>query len=189
MAKKRKAQKPHHANTGEHRNALPAGFRLHWYEIGKVLGQGGFGITYLAQDTNLDQAVAIKEYLPSELAVRGDESAVHPISTERAATFAWGLNRFISEGKTLAKFKHPNIVSVYSLFEANNTGYMVMAYEHGSTLETVLRQRRNIPEPELLEILLPLLDGLEQVHQTGFIHRDIKPANIIGAQRWRPRAD
>ncbi len=99
MAKKPKAQSPHHANTDEHRNALPGGFRLHWYEIGKVLGQGGFGITYLAQDRNLDQAVAIKEYLPSELAVRGEDCAVHPISKERAPTIAWGLERFISEGE------------------------------------------------------------------------------------------
>ncbi len=163
----------------EHRNALPAGYRVHWYEIERVLGQGGFGITYLARDSNLDQAVAIKEYLPIELAVRGDDRTVHPVSEERGATYSWGLDRFLREGQTLAKFKHPNIVRVLSLFEANNTGYMVMEYERGATLEAVLRQRRVIQQTELLEMLLSLLDGLEQVHKAGFIHRDIKPANIL----------
>ncbi|GMQ90009.1 MAG: hypothetical protein BMS9Abin10_0351 [Gammaproteobacteria bacterium] len=165
--------------TRQHRNALPAGFRLHWYEIDKVIGQGGFGITYLAHDTNLDQLVAIKEYLPLELAVRVGDSTVQPVSEERGATFAWGLDRFLREGQTLAQFKHPNIVRVFSLFEANNTGYMVMEHEQGTGLERLLKKQRTIAEAQLLKILLPLLDGIERVHDAGFIHRDIKPANIM----------
>lgn len=163
----------------EHRNALQSGYRLHWYVIKEVLGQGGFGITYLAQDTNLDHAVAIKEYLPVEMAVRAGDAGVHPVSGEHGEPFRWGLDRFISEAQTLARFKHPNIVRVFTVFSANNTGYMVMEYERGQGLHEILKQRRTLPEAELLMLLGPILDGLEQVHDRGFIHRDIKPANLF----------
>ena len=114
-----------------HRNSLKAGYQLHWYQIREILGQGGFGITYLAYDTNLDKNVAIKEYLPIELAVRERDSSVHPITEDRGGSYQWGLDRFIKEARTLAKFAHPNIVRVYSVFEENNTAYMVMEYEKG----------------------------------------------------------
>ena len=162
-----------------HHHALPEGYTLHWYEIDSVLGQGGFGITYLARDTNLDQPVAIKEFLPSDLATRTRDSAVHPLSAGHSDTYGWGLNRFLTEARTLAKFRHANIVRVLSVFEANNTAYMVMEYERGESLENLLRQKRlGGGEQTLEDILLPLLDGLERVHETGFIHRDIKPSNI-----------
>ena len=85
-----------------HHNALPAGYVLHWYRVESVLGQGGFGITYLATDTNLDQQVAIKEFLPTELAIRTQDSVVRPVSDDRSETFGWGLNRFLTEARTLA---------------------------------------------------------------------------------------
>ena len=162
-----------------HRNSLKPGHRLHWYRIEKVLGQGGFGITYLAHDFNLDHEVAIKEYLPMELAVRERDSSVQPASDTHGERFKWGLDRFMAEAQTLARFKHPNIVRVLAVFEANRTGYMVMEYEHGDTLHEILTRRQTLEEEELLNIVLPILGGLEKVHERGFIHRDIKPANIF----------
>ena len=162
-----------------HRSALPPGQRLHWYLFERVLGQGGFAVTYLARDENLDQQVAIKEYLPIELAVRDRDFSVHPFSEEKGDKFKWGLDRFITEARTLAKFKHPNIVRVLNVIEANNTAYMVMEYEHGESLQSILSRRKTLEEAELLNILLPVLGGLQMVHDKGFIHRDIKPANIF----------
>ncbi|MDQ3772993.1 MAG: hypothetical protein M3461_00660 [Pseudomonadota bacterium] len=101
-----------------HRNSLRPGHRLHWHRIEKVLGQGGFGITYLAHDFNLNQEVAIKEYLPMALAVRTQDFVVHPASDTHGERFKWGLDRFIAEAQTLARFKHPNIVRVLAVFEA-----------------------------------------------------------------------
>lgn len=162
----------------ELRNSLKAGHELHWYRIKSVLGQGGFGITYLAHDPNLDQLVAIKEYLPMDLAVRDGDNSVYPASSANGERYQWGLDRFISEARTLAKFKHAAIVRVLSVFEENNTAYMVMEYEHGESLQFILDGRKTLTEDELIPILAPLLDGLELIHGTGFIHRDIKPANI-----------
>ena len=159
--------------------ALPMGYQIHWYEIRAVVGQGGFGITYLAKDANLDHLVAIKEYLPANLAVRSGESAVRPVSEGRSSLFDWGLERFVREARTLAKFKHPNIVTVYSVFEANGTAYMVMEYERGVNLEQAIDAGLVLGEAQLLGIVHPLLDGLALVHAGGFIHRDIKPENIL----------
>ena len=161
------------------RNALNTDHLLHWYRIERVLGQGGFGITYLAFDNNLQQEVAIKEYLPMELAVREGDNSVFPVSDRQGDRFKWGLDRFLAEARTLAKFRHPGIVRVLSVFEANNTAYMVMEYERGETLQELLSRRKTLRESEIDNILSPILDGLEQVHKSGFIHRDIKPANIF----------
>jgi serine/threonine protein kinase len=161
-----------------HHNALPNGYQLNVYRIEHVIGQGGFGITYLAED-NLDRKVAIKEYLPSELATRIQEgSEVRPISDDQNDMYQWGLRRFLDEAKTLARFKHPNIISILSYFEENSTAYAVMPYEEGDPLDKLIRQDKFTDEKSLLEILMPILDGLEKVHEQGLIHRDIKPANI-----------
>ncbi len=159
-------------------DALPAGSRLHWYVLERVLGQGGFGITYLAHDTNLDRPVAIKEYLPAEIARRRSDASAWPHSDTLAKRYAWGLERFLLEARTLARFDHPNIVRVLSVFEANNTAYMVMRFEEGEDLATQLDRRGTLPQRQLTDCLLPILDGLELVHAAGFIHRDIKPENI-----------
>ena len=159
-------------------DALPAHSRLHWYIVERVLGQGGFGITYLARDTNLDQKVAVKEYLPIEVATRLPDAAIRSRTEDLRERYRWGLERFIQEARTLAQFDHPNIVRVHSVFEFNNTAYMVMRFEEGSNLATILNRRGTMPEEELLRILLPILDGLELIHKAGFIHRDIKPDNI-----------
>jgi serine/threonine protein kinase len=162
-----------------HRNSLQPGHKLHWYEIKEILGQGGFGITYLAHDANLDEDVAIKEFLPIELASREDDYSIHPLSESHRKNFEWGLDRFIKEARTLTKFKHPSIVRVRNVFEDNNTAYMVMEYENGESLQQLLSKRKTLEEAELIQIIIPLLGGLEVVHETGFIHRDIKPANIF----------
>lgn len=162
----------------EHRNSLQPGYLLHWYHIERILGQGGFGITYLAMDTNLNRQVAIKEYLPVEMAVRQDNTSVYPVSGEHGEQFKWGLERFISEAQTLARFKHPNIVRVHAVFRENNTAYMVMEYEHGRGLDRILKEKNTLDEDELKQIIAPILNGLEAVHAASFIHRDIKPPNI-----------
>ena len=118
---------------------LPSGYRLHWYELEDVLGRGGFGITYLARDTNLNQQVAVKEFMPTDLAMRDSDNTIYPLSESHEDTYAWGLSRFISEAQTLARFTHPNIVPVRSVFEANNSAYMVMDYVRGRSLNEALR--------------------------------------------------
>jgi len=163
-------------------NTLPKGYLLHWYEIVDVIGRGGFGITYLARDKNLDLLVAIKEYLPEDFASRKDHSTVQPKTGDQSDLYAWGLERFVTEARILAKFNHPNIIRVLSVFEQNQTAYMVMEYAQGDDLATVYKNRRKehrpLDEQEYLDIFVPICDGLSLVHNEGFIHRDIKPANI-----------
>mgnify|MGYP003331122944 CR=1 FL=1 len=150
------------------------------YTITAVLGQGGFGITYRARDGQLNRDVAIKEYLPASLAVRQDGITVLPRSTEAAEDFIWGRDRFVAEGSTLASLTEaPAIVRVYDFLELNGTAYIVMELVPGETLEARLRKQRSLPPQEIDSILKPMLDGLEQVHEAGFLHRDIKPANIL----------
>jgi len=166
--------------------ALQPGHRLHEYRIDDVLGQGGFGITYLATDVNLHAQVAIKEYLPAEFAIRTGDSTVRPRRIEVTATLLEGLDQFLVEARTLASFRHPNIVRVARFFEANRTAYMVLDYERGRSLGAWWRKQRpddtvlpGIPEPDLLMLLAPLLDGLALVHHKGVLHRDIKPDNVL----------
>ena len=162
-----------------HLNSLKPGHQIHWYEIIEILGEGGFGITYLARDINLNHEVAIKEYMPSELATRKDDGSVQPISSEKKESYQWGLERFLDEAKTIAQFQHPNIVRVRSVFEAKNTAYMVMDYEMGESLHEILMRRKTLDEEDIKNIILPIIDGIRIVHAAGIIHRDIKPANIF----------
>jgi serine/threonine protein kinase len=158
--------------------ALAPGHEILWYTIDRVLGQGGFGITYLAHDRNLDRAVAIKEYLPTSFAYRDQNHTVKPITSDHGANFSWGLSSFLKEAQTLARFNHPNIVRVQSVFEENSTAYMVMEYEHGQELATIYKGGEHLEQPFFENIFLPIMDGLKEIHKFDFIHRDIKPANI-----------
>ena len=160
--------------------ALQPGQAIGRYEIVSVLGQGGFGITYRARDVQLGREVAIKEYLPSALAVRQDGVTVLPRSTKMADDFGWGRDRFVTEGRTLASLHRvPAIVKVFDYLETNGTAYIVMELLSGRTLEERIVQDGPLKADEVDRILWPLLDGLEQVHAAGFLHRDIKPANIL----------
>jgi serine/threonine protein kinase len=158
---------------------LPVDYDLQCYTIKRVLGQGGFGITYLAQDNTLEREVAIKEFMPRDIAGRGNDYTVQTLNKELHDKLIWGMERFIREARTLSKFNHDNIVRVYSVFEANNTAYMVMSYEHGISFYEKLQRDGQPSEDELMGMLLGLIDGLEVLHEARFIHRDIKPGNIF----------
>ena len=162
----------------DHKQALPPGFELGAYRVVRVLGVGGFGVTYLCEHAGLSVQVAVKEYLPNEIAVR-DGAEVHPKSAGDREGFEWGLSRFLDEARTLARFEHPNVVRVRDCFEANNTAYIVMDYEDGEPLDALLRRHGTLTEAQLKRMLLPVADGLRQVHAAGFLHRDVKPANIF----------
>ncbi len=157
---------------------LPRGYGLQEYRIEKLLGVGGFGLTYLARDENLNLQVALKEYLPGEIATRGADQTISPSSKETEETFGWGKRRFLDESRTLASFRHPNIVRVMRFFEANGTAYMVMEFVEGAPLADWIKGRRPLPEAHLRAFFMPLLEGLEVVHKAGYTHRDIKPGNI-----------
>ena len=167
--------------------SLKVGQTIGRYEILSILGQGGFGITYRARDIQLGRDVAIKEYLPSALAVRQDGVTVLPRSTKLAEDFSWGRQRFVDEGRTLASLhRAPAIVHVFDFLEANGTAYIVMELLSGETMEDRLRREGKLDAEAIERILWPLLDGLEQVHSTGFLHRDIKPANILLDAEGKP---
>ena len=146
-------------------NALSAGTRLHEFEIVDLIGEGGFGIVYLARDRVLERKVALKEYLPASLASRGPGATVAPTSTRSVETFDIGLRSFINEARMLAQFDHPALVKVYRFWEANGTAYMVMPYLPGHHAEGSIAQRRSAPGRGAAHALLaPLLDALEVLH-------------------------
>ena len=158
---------------------LPAGYELQCYTIKSVLGQGGFGVTYLAKDNNLDREIAIKEFMPRDIAARENNYTIRPLNDAMSEQLAWGMERFIREARTLSKFNHNNIVRVHTVFEENNTAYMVMSYEHGISFHEKLLKDGQPSEDELKDMMIGLLDGMEVLHEAGFIHRDIKPGNIF----------
>jgi nitrous oxidase accessory protein NosD len=163
-----------------HYYSLAPGEQLFEYQISGVLGHGGFGITYLAHDENLNQDVAIKEYLPNELALRDSTKTVRAKSSDDEETFRWGLEAFLKEARNIARCRHPNIMQVRRYFQANGTAYLVMDFEEGETLDLLLgRHGGTLDQETLLPILAGLLDGLAVVHTAGILHRDIKPGNII----------
>ena len=172
---------PKPANYGGNLLALPEGQELVGdYRIKRVLGAGGFGITYLADEKALARLVTIKEYFPADFAARDGDIDASPRSRECASDYKWGLDRFIEEAQTLARFVHPNIVRVYRYFLANNTGYMVLQFEEGGSFKSWLKGLKRAPrQTELDTIIAPLLDALEMVHKGDFLHRDIAPDNII----------
>lgn len=157
---------------------LPGGYQLGNYRIASVLSSGGFSIVYLAYDEN-DQPVAIKEYLPSQLALRREGDALPSISEENLATFRYGMKCFFEEGRSLARLSHPNVVRVLNFFRANETVYLVMRYERGRTLQEHIQARRGaLKEVFIRHVFTQLLTGLREVHSNKLLHLDIKPANI-----------
>ena len=164
-----------------HQNALNVGSTLAEYTIESVLGHGGFSVTYLAHDNALGAHVAIKEYLPQDVAARdGRTTFVVPRASKDAIRFYhWGLKNFVKEARALARFKHHNIVRVLRFIEANGTAYTVMEYEQGQTLAQYLKDKgQRLDETSLLRIVMPILNGLHAVHEVGLLHLDIKPENI-----------
>ena len=175
----------------ERRDALPVGTLLQGFTLQAVIGHGGFGIVYRAGHNNLDLTVAIKEYLPIELAVR-EGTTVQPRSATVQGDFDDGLRRFRDEAQALIDLdSHPNIVSCRDFFRAHGTAYLVMTYEDGQSLAEVLAKReadgRPFGESDLLAVMVPVLEGLARVHAAGMLHRDVKPSNIlIRRQDGRP---
>ncbi len=160
---------------------LPGTLLKDQYLVGRALGHGGFGITYLGWDTNLKLKVALKEYFPSQWASRqAGSSGVSVHSQEAAQHFKDGLEKFLDEGRTLARFHQvPGIVSVLNFFRENHTGYLVMSFVEGITLKQYLeKQGGKISAEAAVRVLLPVMDALAQVHEAGVLHRDISPDNI-----------
>ncbi|HEX7436307.1 MAG TPA: serine/threonine-protein kinase [Caldimonas sp.] len=174
--------------TSSHSLTLLAGTRLGEFEITQTIGEGGFGIVYSAWDHSLDRRVALKEYMPSSLAVRSGQAEIQPRSERHRETFEAGLKSFVNEAKLLAQFDHPSLLKVYRFWEANGTAYMVMPFLEGLTLRDTVRA---MPEPPneawILGLLSPLCDALAMLHAAQIYHRDIAPDNIhLLADTGRP---
>ena len=168
-----KAEEPIHMNPGTLLDDR--------YIIGRVLGYGGFGVTYIAWDKKLEQKVAIKEYLPSEFSTRmPGEEMITIFGGERKEQFQEGLEKFVEEAKRLSKFQNENgIVRIFNSFEVNDTAYIIMEYLNGETLADYLEREGKISEDKAMEMLLPVLNSLQVVHEEGILHRDIAPENIF----------
>ncbi len=158
--------------------ALPAGYRLGEYEIERILGEGGFGVTYLARHTVILKRVAIKEYLPVDFAVRSEGQTVRPRTESTREHYEWGLERFLEEARTLAKLDHPHLLKVSDFLRANDTAYIVMEYVEGESLEAVVGREGRLDAAWVQEMMWVLINALWHVHQEKILHRDIKPENI-----------
>jgi hypothetical protein len=177
-------------NKAYSNKALPAGTVLREWRIEEVLGVGGFGIVYKAKGIYFNELVAIKEYFPSSISERDSDATVVPIDSDVEEVHALGLKKFVEEAKLLWNLstpsRHPNIVSVRSLFEIHGTAYMVMDFEDGSSLSKMIKQGRRFNERSLWGILRPIAEGLDRAHRVGVLHRDIKPPNILINEDSRP---
>ena len=159
---------------------LQAGTRLQEFEIYAVIGQGGFGIVYLARDLSLQRMVAIKEYMPAQLAGRNVDCTVRPLTAGQADVFELGRRSFINEARMLARFKHPGLLEVLRFWEQNGTAYMAMPYYDGATLTQYLKRHPGVAtEDWLKKTLKPLVDALGHMHEEDCFHRDVAPDNIL----------
>jgi len=170
--------------------ALPPGTVLREWRLEQVLGVGGFGIVYKGRGIYFDELVAIKEYFPSSISDRKNGDTVVPTDSDAEEVHALGLKKFVEEAKLLWNLskptRHPNIVSVRSLFEIHGTAYMVMDFEDGVPLSDLIKKRKKFSEGELLALIRPMGEGLERAHRVGVLHRDIKPANILIKEDGEP---
>src|SRR5256885_2798002 len=168
-------------------NALAAGTRLHEFELIRVLGEGGFGVVYLARDTAQQRLVAVKEYMPASLARRGAGTLVHVRSEREAGLFQAGLSSFLAEAQMLARFDHPALVRMHRSWEEHGTAYTVMPYYEGITLKAMRDDVAGVPDDALLRRLLQtLLGALHVLHAASVYHRDISPDNILMQPDGRP---
>lgn len=167
----------------QNNSPLPDGLEVAGYRIVKKIASGGFSIVYMAYD-DLGNAVAIKEYLPSALALRQPGELALTIPQANLPVFHIGLKCFFEEGRSLARISHPNVVSVLNFFRANETVYMVMAYESGHSLQEHILIRRDksfkpiMPEKFIRNVFRQVINGLREVHANKLLHLDLKPANI-----------
>ena len=171
---------PPTASTTQNTHTLPNGTRLGEFELTETLGEGGFGIVYLAWDHSLDRKVALKEYMPSAIAFRVGQTEIRPRSERHQETFEAGMKSFINEAKLLAQFDHPALVKVYRFWEAHGTAYMVMPFYEGVTVRDAVRKRAEPPdEAWIVALLEPLFHALSMLHTSQCFHRDIAPDNIM----------
>ena len=173
-----------------HNKALPIGTILREWRLEEVLGVGGFGIVYRGTGVYFGENVAIKEYFPGGISDRIDGVTVSPTDSSSEEVYQLGRQKFLEEAKLLWNLshpeRHPNIVSVRSLFEIHGTAYMVMDFESGVPLSQMLREGKTFDEQELLAIIRPIAEGLDRAHKVGVLHRDIKPANILVSPEGQP---
>ena len=165
---------------------LPPAFQLDEYCIEHQLSLGGFSIVYVATDIH-GTRVAIKEYLPNTLALRGEGKTVPVISEDHLPAFRYGMKCFFEEGRSLAGLSHPNVIRVLNFFRANDTVYMVMEYEHGRTLQELIQKNRaGVTENFIRNVFTKMLNGLREVHSHRLLHLDLKPSNIYMRNNQTP---
>lgn len=175
------------AQSGGSHNDLPFNTRLGEFEIVGLVGEGGFGIVYLAYDHSLERKVALKEYMPASLASRGPNAQVSVRSERHRETFEVGRRSFVNEARLLAQFDHPALVKVYRFWEDNGTAYMAMPFYDGVTLSDALKARTTPPDESWIhKILTPVMEALEVIHAENCFHRDIAPDNIMLLRDERP---
>ncbi|MFT5390546.1 MAG: serine/threonine protein kinase [Gammaproteobacteria bacterium] len=170
-------------------------------EIHRVLGLAAFGVTYEAMDHRVGEHVVVKEYYPRQFATGGDDGSAIEALPKHVSTYRAGLKVFVDQAWRLTTLHHRSVVGVSQIMEANNTAYMVMAYERGSTLESVLDEGRKMATVRVSEFAVHLAQGLRDLHDANIEHRDVTPRNIIlresgaavlvgfGAVRAAPYAD
>ena len=158
-------------------DSLLPGSKLNWYRIDSVVDRGDYWFTYLARDLNLGRPIIITEYMPCEIAVRDMRGVIHPTAAEDGAEYKAGLEYFLTDARKLTGIRHQNIAQALNAFEANNSAYIVFAHEQGKKAEHLF-DGSTVAEKELLAFVLPILDGLEAIHASGYIHRYIQPSTI-----------